>query len=81
MNERVNGWAGIRILPRTLGPFGVLIETDGISIGNVFRIVDIKIDFFFSEKKLVTFLRMILKTEQLIENYYHPWSYTKQTGN
>ncbi len=34
-----------------------------------------------SEKKLVSFLRMILKTTPLVENYYQPWSYTRRTGN
>ena len=33
-----------------------------------------------SEKKLVPFLRIILKTVPLVENYYQSWSYTKTTG-
>lgn len=33
-----------------------------------------------SEKKLVAFLRLILKTIPLVENYYQSWSYTKTTG-
>ncbi|CAF0808345.1 unnamed protein product [Adineta ricciae] len=33
-----------------------------------------------NEKKLVPFLRIILKTGQIVENDYQPWSYTKQTG-
>ncbi|CAF4036328.1 unnamed protein product, partial [Rotaria sp. Silwood2] len=32
------------------------------------------------EKKLVSFLRTILKTVPLVENYYQSWSYTKATG-
>ena len=37
-------------------------------------------EWLFSEKKLVPFLRIILKTGQIVENDYQPWSYTKQTG-
>ncbi|CAF0733315.1 unnamed protein product [Adineta steineri] len=33
-----------------------------------------------NEKKLVPFLRLILKTGQLVECSYQQWSYTKQTG-
>ena len=36
--------------------------------------------FSCSEKKLVPFLRLLLKTASLVEHYYQPWSYTKQTG-
>ncbi|CAF3052113.1 unnamed protein product [Rotaria socialis] len=36
--------------------------------------------FALNEKKLVSFLRIILKTMPLVENYYQPWSYTKKTG-
>ncbi|CAF0843460.1 unnamed protein product [Didymodactylos carnosus] len=33
-----------------------------------------------NEKKLVSFLRVLIKTIPLIENYYQSWSYTKTTG-
>ncbi|CAF1204327.1 unnamed protein product [Rotaria sp. Silwood1] len=36
--------------------------------------------YALNEKKLVSFLRIILKTVPLIENYYQSWSYTKTTG-
>ncbi|UJR31683.1 hypothetical protein I4U23_019164 [Adineta vaga] len=36
--------------------------------------------YALNEKKLVPFLRIILKSGQIVENYYQPWSYTKQTG-
>ncbi|UJR14993.1 hypothetical protein I4U23_001970 [Adineta vaga] len=36
--------------------------------------------YALNEKKLVAFLRIILKTIPLIENYYQSWSYTKTTG-
>ncbi|CAF0812220.1 unnamed protein product [Adineta ricciae] len=36
--------------------------------------------YALNEKKLVAFLRIILKTVPLIENYYQSWSYTKTTG-
>ncbi|CAF3872768.1 unnamed protein product [Adineta steineri] len=36
--------------------------------------------YALNEKKLVSFLRIILKTVPLVENYYQPWSYTKTTG-
>jgi len=36
--------------------------------------------YALNEKKLVAFLRVILKTIPLIENSYQSWSYTKTTG-
>jgi hypothetical protein len=33
-----------------------------------------------SEKKLVLYLKQLLKTTILIENYYQNWSYIKTTG-
>jgi hypothetical protein len=41
-----------------------------------------KIIFFFfnSEKKLVLYLKQILKAAVIIENYYQTWSYVKSTG-
>jgi len=36
--------------------------------------------YALNEKKLVSFLRIILKTVPLVENYYQSWSYTKTTG-
>jgi hypothetical protein len=36
--------------------------------------------FNLSEKKLVVYLKQILKTSSIIENYYQSWSYVKQTG-
>ncbi len=33
-----------------------------------------------SEKKLVLYLKQILKTTIIIENYYQNWSYVKMTG-
>ncbi|CAF1317465.1 unnamed protein product [Rotaria sordida] len=36
--------------------------------------------YALNEKKLVSFLRIILKTIPLVENYYQSWSYTKTTG-
>lgn len=35
---------------------------------------------FLSEKKLVLYLKQILKTTVIIENYYESWSYVKSTG-
>jgi len=36
--------------------------------------------YALNEKRLVLFLRMILQTTSLVNNYYHSWSYTRQTG-
>ncbi|CAF0803057.1 unnamed protein product [Rotaria sordida] len=36
--------------------------------------------YALNEKKLVSFLRLILRTGILVENYYQTWSYTRQTG-
>lgn len=36
--------------------------------------------YSLNEKKLVAFLRILLKTTPLVENYYQSWSYTKMTG-
>ena len=33
-----------------------------------------------SEKKLVSYLKQLLKTTVIIENYYQNWSYIKTTG-
>jgi hypothetical protein len=33
-----------------------------------------------NEKKLVVYLKQLLKTSQIIENYYQSWSYVKSTG-
>lgn len=33
-----------------------------------------------SEKKLVLYLKQILKSTVIIENYYQNWSYVKMTG-
>jgi hypothetical protein len=34
----------------------------------------------YSEKKLVLYLKQLLKTTIIIENYYQNWSYIKNTG-
>ncbi|CAF1200939.1 unnamed protein product [Rotaria sp. Silwood1] len=36
--------------------------------------------YALNEKKLVLYLRLILQTVVLVENYYQTWSYTRQTG-
>ena len=33
-----------------------------------------------NEKKLVLYLKQVLKTTVIIENYYQTWSYVKTTG-
>jgi hypothetical protein len=35
---------------------------------------------FYSEKKIVSYLKQLLKTTVIIENYYQTWSYIKTTG-
>ncbi|CAL4061317.1 unnamed protein product, partial [Meganyctiphanes norvegica] len=33
-----------------------------------------------NQKKLITWLRLIFRTQTLVENYYQPWSYVSKTG-
>ena len=52
----------------------------GVGVLRIDRVQPMAMFICFSERKLVAFLRLILKSASLVEHYYQPWSYTKQTG-
>lgn len=36
--------------------------------------------FSFSKRKLIPWLKLILKNQTILERYYQPWSYVSKTG-
>lgn len=49
--------------------------------GSIMAIIGFVIKFFScSQKKLVTWMRILVRNTNLIEYYYQPWSYVVKTG-
>lgn len=79
-NLKIIGGTAITPKQTLLGTIDVIIS----SHGPLKRSPDSQFKAFIcaalNEKKLVTWLRLILRTRSLIEHYFQPWSYVAKTG-